>query len=185
MKLRVNKREGSNKAEINRIRREGDIPAVLYSHGKDAINVNVNGSDFQAALRQIKSGQLSTTKFSLEIEGKVVPAIVKDIQYHVTSYNILHLDFEELVAGKEINVKVPIICTGVVDCVGVKLGGFLRQVIRQVKIRTTPDKIPTEFEINVQDLGIKDTRRLRDLALPAGVHPLAKMDEVVVVVAKR
>jgi large subunit ribosomal protein L25 len=86
---------------------------------------------------------------------------------------------------QKVNVKVPVECTGVADCTGIKLGGFLRQVIRYVKVECDPHAIPSKFDIDVRDLGIKQTRRVSDIKLPQDVRPLAKLDEVLVVIAKR
>ena len=68
---------------------------------------------------------------------------------------------------------------------GIKLGGFLRQVIRHVKVECLPKNIPSEFIIDVKDLGIRQSKRLKDLAMPNGVKPLASPEEVIVVIAKR
>jgi large subunit ribosomal protein L25 len=65
------------------------------------------------------------------------------------------------------------------------MGGFLRQVIRHIKVQCLPPQIPSSFSIDVKDLGIKQSKRLSDMVIPQGVKPLAKMDEVVAVVSKR
>ena len=82
------------------------------------------------------------------------------------------------------NLNIPITLASVAECVGVKLGGFLRQVIRAVKVQCLPKDIPSEFFLDVKDLGIKQVRRLSEIVMPQGVKPLAKLEEVVVVVAK-
>jgi len=185
MKLTIIKRSASKKGELNQIRREGNIPAVLYCRGKPGENISVNGAELKAIMRKIKSGCLSTTVFNFEWEGKQRRAILKDIQYQPTTYDIWHLDFEELIDDVSVNVKVPIMCVGVVDCVGIKLGGVLRQVIRSLKVNCLPSKIPAEFELDVRDLAIKQTKRLSAVQIPEGVRPLADLNEVAVVIAKR
>ncbi len=185
MKLNASERKNDKKSETEAQRRAGKIPAILYSPGNPNTLVLVDTAEFRAILRTIKQGSLSTTVVTLVLGGKERKAIVKDIQYHPTTYDIIHLDFQELVKGTAVSVKVPISCTGVADCAGVKLGGFLRQVIRSIKVECEPDSIPAEFIIDVKDLGMRQTRRLSDLAMPKGVRPLAAMDEVLVVVARR
>lgn len=185
MKLTVTNRPAARKSEAKEIRRKGNIPAVLYSAGNSCENLEINGDQFKAVIRGIKSGRLSTTRFTLSDGKKDRAAIVKDIQYHPTTYQILHLDFEELIDNTPVNVKVPIHCTGIVECMGIKLGGFLRQVIRTVKVECLPQDIPTEFLVDIRDLGIRQSKRLRDLKFPSGVRPLAPVEEVVVVIAKR
>ena len=116
----------------------------------------------------MKSGHLPTTVFTLA-DGKTrARVIIKDIQYHLTTYNVSHIDFGELIDDVPVSVKVPVKCTGVADCVGVKLGGFLRQVVRHVKIECLPQRIPSEFMVDVKDLGIRQTKRLKDIKMPRG-----------------
>ncbi len=185
MKLTVKLRTGDKKSDIKQIRREGDIPAIIYSLKGQPRKMIVNGVEFNAVLRQMKSGRLPTTIFTL-IDGKTeTKVVVKDIQYHLTTYKVSHIDFVELNDNVPVSVKVPISCTGVAECAGVKLGGFLRQVARFVKVECLPKSIPAEFEVDVKDLGIRQSRRLKDVKIPEGVRPLASMDEVLIVIAKR
>lgn len=183
MKLTISSRQARKN---NQIRREGKIPAVVYSGGKDGEMIVINANDWLALIKQIKPGCLSTTIFTLVGEnGKEIRAILKDIQYQVTTYNVLHLDFLELQDSVPVSLNIPLQCTGVVDCVGVKLGGNLRQVIRAVPVRCLPKDIPSEFQIDVRDLAIGQSRRLSDIEMPAGVRALAPLNEVAVVIAKR
>lgn len=186
MKLQVLKRGTLKKSEINKIRREGDIPAVLYVKGKETENILIKGAEFQSLLRTVAPGRLSTLVFTLVGEnGKEHKAILKEIQYEPTSYRVQHLDFEELFSDQKVNVKVPIECTGVVDCVGVKLGGVLRQVIRTLRVRCLPKDIPNVLQVDVRNLALFESKRLKDLAIPESVMALADLNEVAVVVAKR
>ncbi|CUI17186.1 50S ribosomal protein L25 [Candidatus Protochlamydia naegleriophila] len=186
MKLQTVSRTGNSKSEVNSLRREGMIPAVLYVRGKAGETLAVKSSEFGAYLRQVKSGHLPTTVFTLvDDKGHERRVLVKDIQYTITTYEVMHLDFEELLEEHKINVKVPIECTGTVDCVGIKLGGVLRQVIRHVRVRCLPKDMPTFFELNVKELGLKQSKRLSDIAIPETVRPLVDLNEVVAVIVKR
>lgn len=178
-------RASTKKSDTKQIRREGKIPAILYSAGQPNLQLTVSTDEMGAVLRQMKPGHLGTTVFHLKLDGKERRAIIKDIQYQLTTYMVSHIDFEELFEDVPVSVKVPIQCVGVADCVGVKLGGFLRQIIRHVKVECLPKQIPQNFLVDVQDLGIRQAKKLSDIAIPKGVKPLAKMDEVVVVVSKR
>lgn len=185
MKLTVKQRVGGKKKDIKDIRREGNIPAIIYSSGAGAEMLVIDGPTFRTALREMKPGQLPTTVFTISDGKKDRRAIIKDIQYHLTTYNVSHIDFEELVEDVPVSVKVPVNCTGVADCVGIKLGGFLRQVVRHVKVECLPKHIPAEFTLDVKDLGIRQTKRMKDVAMPGGVKPLVNQEEVLVVIAKR
>jgi large subunit ribosomal protein L25 len=185
MKLTVTSRPANRKSETKQIRREGNVPAIFYSSEHPSELLVVNGTEFAAVLRQIKPGRLSTIVFTLMVGNKARKAIIKDIQYHLTTYAVSHIDFEELIDGVPVNIKVPITCIGMASCAGIKLGGFLRQVIRSVKVECLPSNIPEEFLVDVKDLSIKQSKRLSDLVIPKGVKPLARLEEVVVVIAKR
>lgn len=185
MKLNINRRSAAAKKEAKRLRRDGDIPAVLYGVGKQAENITVSAAEFETVLRQIKSGALPTVVFSLSLDGKETQALLKDIQYDKTSYRVIHLDFEILDEKVPVNVNVPIYCTDVAACAGIKLGGQLRQVIRHVAVRCLPKDLPKEFLLSVKSLGIKQSKRLKDLVVPEGVKLLAPLNEVAVVIAKR
>ena len=185
MKLKMNKRMGTKKSDLGKLRREGSIPAVLYSPERSAESIMVDGVEFGAILRGIVPGRLATTTFTLIREGKEVPAIIKDIQYHPTTYAVLHLDFEELIPGVPVNINVPIEFTGVADCSGIKLGGFLRTVVRSLKVRCMPDQIPGSFPMDVRELSIGQAKRLSSLEIPEGISPLVSLEEVAFVIAKR
>jgi large subunit ribosomal protein L25 len=186
VELKISPRNEHKKSQTRSIRREGDIPAVIYSSHNEVKSVCVDGAQFLAALREIKKGHLPNTTFKLKDEsGKAVSAIVKDIQYHKVNYNILHLDFLELSESSAVTLNVPVEMIGQADCVGVKAGGALRLVKRHVSVKCLPKHIPQNLEVNVIDLQIKGSKRIRDVQLPANVEVLAGGQEVVAVVGKR
>lgn len=185
MKLAVKERVSETKKDVKVIRREGNIPAVIYAPGQEAKKLVINGPEFKAALREIKQGGLSTTVFSLDLGQGHIKAIVKDIQYNLTTYEVIHIDFEQLHDAVSVCVKVPVVCTGVVDCVGIKLGGFLRTVSRYVTVECFPQHIPSEFKVDIRDLNMRQSKRLKDLVMPQGVKPLMSPQQVLVVIGKR
>lgn len=185
MKLTAHKREDKRKSLVKEIRRNGDIPGVCYGLGYESQPIYVQGTELHGAIRKVEPNHLSTTVFKLHVDGKEHKAIVKDIQYNVTTYSIRHIDFLLLNSDKEINVNVPVAFSGAADCPGVKLGGTLRQVIRSVKVRCLPKNIPYEFLIDVSKMNSGDSKRLSDIDIPKDVRPLASMEEVAVLVTKQ
>jgi len=186
MKLQMFARSTEKKKDVLRERRAGRIPAVIYVEGKAAEPIAIPSNEFSSLLRQVQPGRLSTTVFSLKAEkGKERPVLIKEIQYHPTTYDVIHLDFEELHDNVPVKAKVPVELTGVVECVGVKLGGFLRQVIRTLKVRCLPKDLPQVFTIDIRDMNVGQAKRLSELAIPESVRPLADLHEVAVVVSKR
>ena len=186
MKLQLVQRSSEKKSETKRLRREGFIPAILYVNGKPCEAFALKQADFAALMRQVKPGRLATMILTLELEkGKARKAIIKEIQYDVTSYTPIHIDFEELQENVKVNVNVPIEFVGVDDCVGVKLGGVLRQVIRNLKVRCLPKDIPACLQLDVSKLEMRQSKRLSALELPKSVKPCADLNEVAVVIAGR
>lgn len=185
MKLSVFSRAFEKKSEINKIRREGGIPGVFYGPEQSVKTVFIRTEEFQAILRQLKSGLLSTTVFELYDGKDSFKALIKEVQYHPVTYAVLHIDFLYVDDKVPLAVNVPIQIAGLSECAGVKLGGFMRQVIRSLKVSCLPKDMPREFVLDVKELGIAQSMRLSDIAIPAGVKPLAKMNEVAVVIAKK
>lgn len=185
MKLTISARTLEKKSDTKEVRRQNGIPAVLYGQGQKNQSISVKADELQAALRKIKPGHLSTTVFELDLDGKTVKAVIKDVQYHPTTYAMLHADFLLLSDGVEVSLDVPVRLTGSADCVGVKMGGFLRQVLRKMKVRCLPKNIPEGFDLDVANLEISQSKRLEDIKLPEGVKALSRLKEVAVVITKR
>lgn len=187
MKLSVHKRETGKKGVINQLRREGNIPAILYGNKEAGAPVYVKAEEVQSVLRNLKQpGLLATTVFELQEGSHKYKAVIKDIQYHVASYDIVHLDFAILSDDKPVTVNVPIHLVGVVDCVGVKLGGFIRQPIRTVKISCLPKHIPQEFKLDVSAMNVGESKTLAEVVtLSSHLRALSKMSEVAIVIGKK
>jgi large subunit ribosomal protein L25 len=185
MKLSIYERSNKSKACLKKIRSDDNIPAILYCKGEASQTVFVKRKEFYDVLRHVDKKQLSTTVFEMTDEGgKKFKAIVKDIQYNIISYDVLHLDFLKLLDDTKVNVKIPIMISGAMECAGIKLGGMLRQVIDFLKVSCFPKDLPVAFELNVKNLGIKQSLRLKDIDFPDNVKPMMNLNEVAVVIAK-
>jgi large subunit ribosomal protein L25 len=175
----------ANKSETKRIRREGNIPAILYSKGEKGREMVIDGIAFQKILNNTPKGTLSSKIFFLTLDGKEIQAIIKDIQYHVTTYDVIHIDFEELHEGLPVTLNIPVRCINIVDCAGIKLGGVVRQVVNQVKVTCLPKDIPIEFELDVKDMSLGQTKRLGALQIPPAVRASINPRQVAVVIARK
>lgn len=185
MKLQVTPRKVGRKSELGRLRREKKIPAVLYSKGKQSEEIVVDGGEFQKLLNQIEKQTLSSKVLILKGENFERRVIVKGIQYEPTTYEVLHLDFLELHKDHKVTLNIPLRCTGVAACSGVKAGGTFRQNLFYVKVRVPSDQIPDLIEIDIADLEMGQTKKLQDAKFPAGIQVKSDVKEVAVVVAKR
>lgn len=183
--LQVSSRTTKSKGDIKRMRREGRIPCVLYTGGKMLQSASIAKVDFDTALRGLKKGFLPTTVFSLKNEqGTMQKAIVKDIQYTPSNYDVLHIDFQVLDDKQPVRLKVPVECKNQTECTGVKMGGYLRFVLRHVPVRCLPSEIPSCFELDVKELDIGKALRIRDIEMKKTVMPQVQPNEIVVSVMK-
>lgn len=185
MKLSVTRRSEKKKSVTAKIRREGKIPAILYSKGEKGSEITVDAIEFKKILNTTPTGTLSSKVFTLDIEGKATKAVVKDIQYNITTYDVIHIDFEELHEKLPVTLNIPLVCVNTVDCIGVKLGGAIRQVIRKVRVTCLPKNIPEHFEIDVRDMNLGQAKRLSSLKIPEGVRPAIDMKGVAVIITRK
>lgn len=186
MKLSIVQRKAGKKSSAKVLRREGKIPAILYGPRQESGHpIAVERAEIDALLRATPSQLLSTTVLELLEGEKSMRVIVKEVQYHPVTYAILHIDFFLVEDDLPLTVNVPIQLVGTAECAGVKLGGFIRQVIRFLKVKCRLKDLPREFILDIQALGLSEVKRLSDIALPKEVRPLAKMNEVAVVIAKK
>lgn len=150
------------KGTLSAVRAEGFIPAVLYGAGKNEL-LSVKKDDFEGHLREMKRDgkPLATAVFELNDGRRVV---VKDIHQKVSDYSIQHLDLFLLEKGKPLAVNVPLHIEGIDNCTGIKLGGFLRHIVRSVRVKCLPDQIPQRFVLDISNLNILQSLTIGDIA---------------------
>ncbi len=183
MELSIFKRE---KNQVKKLRHQGYIPAVVYGKGMQNENIYLNKQQLNKKFSKLNFGDLSTCIFTLKGEDQTFKAIIKDIQYFVINYEIMHLDFLKIDEKVKITTKVPIRCIGINECVGIKQGGNFRQMIRAMKVKCLPKDLPKEFIIDITNMEIGSVKRLNDITLPKGVISVSRrLKEVVVTITKR
>lgn len=186
LKLSIKARELKPKKVVKDIRRSGDIPAVVYDKNSTPRHVTIDGTEFRTHMRHIEKGFLPTTRFLLKDEdGKEIPVIVKDIQYNIISYDVIHLDLLQLDDNRPVNVKVPLVFTNTMDCTGIKLGGVFRVISRYAQVRSLPQNIPSCLELDIKDLSIGQSMRFSKLSVPENIDLLTDKNDVAVVIARR
>jgi large subunit ribosomal protein L25 len=162
--LEAVKREGRGKNEANRLRAAGRIPAVLYgarTEGKAPEGVAV-AVDPKALLRILHSDSGANTLISLKVAGAESRVMVKEYQLDPVTHNLLHADFYALAMDKAIVVTVPIVLKG--EARGVKLqGGMVDFLTRDIHVECLPSDIPTHIDVDITELGLHDSVRVREL----------------------
>jgi len=151
-----------------RLRRDGRIPGVVYSEGTEAISFQVESRDVRVVLN---TGQ---ALFDLQIEGTdAVPVVVKEQQHHPVRGDLQHLDLQKVRLDVAIQAEVAIELEGADDAPGVKQGGVLEHVTREVTVEALPTAIPDSIALDVSAMEINDNLTLEDLTAPEGVELIA------------
>lgn len=167
-RLSAMKRDKSGKGAARALRREGRVPAVVYGSGREPQALSVSTRELDRLLSHISA---ASTVIELELDGRTQRTLIREIQRHPFKRFYLHVDFQELVAGERIAVKVPVILHGTPE--GVRVGGgMLDQVLHEVNIEADPASIPTNFDVDVSGLAIAGAIHIYDLVMPAGVTAL-------------
>jgi large subunit ribosomal protein L25 len=151
-----------------RLRREGKLPGVVYSEGSEALSFQVESRDARVILNA------GHALFDLQIEGsEPVPVVVKEQQHHPVRGELQHLDLQKVRLNVAIQAEVAVELEGADDSPGVKQGGVLEHVTREVTVEALPTAIPDSIVLDVSEMEINDTRTLEDLSAPEGVELIA------------
>lgn len=157
-------RSSSGTSGAKAVRKEGLIPAVIYGKG-DAMHISVAVLDVRPLVY--------TPDFKLakiDVDGQQVSCILKEVQAHPVTEEILHLDFLSLSEGHPVNVELPIRFKGVSP--GVKAGGALMQLMRKVKVKATPENLVDELTVDISELKLGFSVRVKDIEISEGVQLL-------------
>jgi large subunit ribosomal protein L25 len=174
--LKVESRDDFGSRESRRLRRDGFVPGIVYAGGGDARPFKVGEREIASFL---SNGQ---TLFDLQIEGTAaVPVVVKEQQHHPVRGHLLHIDFYEVKLDEAIQAEVALELLGTDDAPGVKEGGVLEHVTREVTIEALPAEIPEVIHADVSGMVIGDTLQLAMVPAPEGVTYVAEdLEEVTV-----
>ena len=160
-----------------RMRREGVVPGVVYSGGSEAKPFQVSERDVRTVLSE------GAALFDLEIEGsKAVPVVIKEEQHHPVRGDIQHLDLMQVRLDEKIQAEVALELEGVEDSPGVKGGGVLEHVTREITVEALPTEIPDNIVIDVSAMEVNDTLQLSTVTPPDGVTFVADDPEEVTIV---
>jgi len=163
-KLDVASRDPDGSRSARRLRRTGRIPGVLYGGGSDPVSFSVDARELRLALAG------SGAVVDLSIDGaKATPVVLKEAQRDPVRGETTHVDLLRVRLDKPIHAVVPLELTGVEDTPGVKEGGILEQLTRELNIEALPTSIPESIVHELGDLAIGDTLALESIALPEGV----------------
>ncbi len=177
--LSATPRDGTGKGSARSLRAQGRIPAIIYGHGREPQPLAIDTRELEKLLSRISA---ESTVIELSMDGRSARTLIREIQRHPFKRQILHVDFQELVAGETVTVRIPIVLTGIPEGVRVD-GGILDQTMRELEIEVDPANIPNHIEVDVNPLRIGDSVHVRDIALPEGVELVGDADSTVCVVS--
>ena len=173
--LSAETRTESGKGVARKLRAAGRVPGVVYGHAREAQSLSLVARDLEKLLSQIA---VSSTVVELSLAGVTTRTLIREIQRHPFRKNILHVDFQEMVAGEKVTVKVPLVFVGVPE--GVRLSGaLLEQILHSVEVLVDPVSIPNHIDVDVTHLAMGHSLHVRDLKLPEGVEVLSDEDATI------
>jgi large subunit ribosomal protein L25 len=174
-KLNVNSRAAAGSRAARRLRRSGRVPGVLYGGGVEPLGFDADARELRHALAG------AGAVLDLSVDGdKATPVVLKEAQRHPVRGETVHVDLLRVNLNVAISAVVPLELTGVDDAPGVKQGGVLEQITRELNVEALPTAIPESIVHDVSEMQISETILLGALAVPDGVTLLDDLEETVV-----
>lgn len=172
----------AGKGAARATRREGLVPGVVYGAKQEATLVAFDPRDI---MKELHKGGWQSHLYEVAVkDGPTERALMRDIQFDPVTDRPLHIDFQRLAAGARIRVKVPVAFLNEETCPGLKAGGVLNVVRRELEVLADPDAVPEKFEIDLADAKIGDSLRWSAVKDQAGTKPvIAGRDFVVATLA--
>lgn len=171
VKLTAKPRSIAGTRGVRRLRKTGEIPAVVYGHDAPPQNIQVAKDEFALVMK--KGSRL----IDLAVGEKVEKALVKDVQWDALGDHIIHVDFARIDLRKTLQIDVEVVLKGTPE--GIKEGGVLEHRLMKVAVKCLPTNIPKSIEVDVSAMKVDDVLHVRDMKFPEGVTPAVNPDVVV------
>ena len=166
--LNATVRSETGKGVARKLRTAGQVPAVIYGHGREPQALAINTRELEKLLTHVSPA----TVIELTIDGSTTRTLIRELQKHPFRKQYLHVDFQELVAGEKILVRIPLVYQGTPE--GVRLGGgVLDQILHELEVEADPSNIPGSIVVDVSKLTVGHPVHVSDLPLPEGVTATA------------
>ena len=166
--LKAIKRNTITAGQVNKLRLEGFIPAVLYGGEKNNLNISVKKLQFQDL---IKTETFMSKVFDLDIDGNSEKALPREIAFDPVSDEPIHIDFIRIVKGSKIILEIPVKFINSEESPGLKKGGVLNIVRRKVELKCPTENIPNEVIVDLENIEINTSLKISSVSLPEGVVP--------------
>ena len=158
-------RDRAGKGASRALRREGRVPAVVYGGNEEPLAVHVEEKELR---RQLGTGHFFNSVVDIEVGGKTVRTLPKDVAFHPVTDRPLHVDFLRLAKDAKVHVNVPVHFINEAASPGLKRGGVLNIVRHELDLVCDPERIPEEVAIDVTGFDLGDAIHISHVSLPAG-----------------
>lgn len=177
--LSAKPRQETGKGAARKLRAAGEVPGTIYGHGRQPMSLTVNSRDFERLAERVR---ITSTVIELALDGRTARTLIRELQRDPIKRTVIHVDFQELVAGEKVTVSVPLRFVGTAE--GVKTGGgILEETMHQIEITCDPANIPDHVDVDVTALTIGHSLHIGDLKLPDGVEVLDDPEQTIAVVS--
>jgi len=174
-KLNVNSRDAAGSRAVRRLRRSGRVPGVLYGGGAESLGFDADARELRLALAS------SGAVLDLSVDGKKpTPVVLKEAQRHPVRGETIHVDLLRVKLDEAISAVVTLELAGVEESPGVKEGGVLEQITRELNVEALPTAIPESIVHEIGEMQIGETIMLSALSAPEGVTLLDDLEETVI-----
>ena len=180
IRIEASARGRAGKGAARATRREGKVPAVIYGAKREATLVSLDPRD---VMKELQKGGWQSSLYEVAVDGGTERTLMRDVQFHPVTDRPLHVDFQRLAPGQQIRVRVPVSFDNEGTCPGIKAGGVLNVVRREVEVLADPDNVPAAFEIDLSEAGIGDSLRWSAVKDTFGTKAVLDRDFVVATIA--
>lgn len=175
-------RDKNGKGAARSLRRDGKVPAVIYSKASAPVSIALKQNELR---QEYMRGRFRSRVIELDMGGKMIKALPKDVQFHPVTDQIEHVDFIRIEAGVPVRVMIPVKFLGQEKSLGLKRGGVLNVVRHEIEFTCAPESIPVHIEIDIESLDIGTSIHIEDITLPKGIEPVIKRNFTIATIAGR
>lgn len=176
--LEANKRLKVGKGEAKRLRSKGLIPAILYGKELEPLPLILSSKKVSQILEKMGHNAIISLQVREDGESKQdYTVVIKEIQRDEIKDSLLHIDLQQISLQEKLISTIPVVLVG--ESRGIKEGGIMEQVLKEIEIESLPGDIPNQIEVDISNLGVGDNLHIKDLVTSSKIKVLTPKDEVI------
>lgn len=181
IQIRAESRSQTGTGSARAARRSEKIPAIIYGFGQEH-KIEISSKEF---VKEYLKGGIASKLATIDLEGKKINVITRDVQVHPVTDNPMHVDFQQIDENHPIKVSIRLKVINEQKCLSIKRGGVLNIVLRQTKFYCFPKYIKSSIEVDIANLKMGQSIHINDIILPEGITPVSKSNFVILSIAGR